>query len=225
MNWHVAKRMGVVLAVALLAACSDDGDGKPDGGGGPDGGTTTKSAGPGTGSSKAKPEGAPFTLPAGITLETPLKSFYTEDPLDCDDKDKDDAKGGGGSVTLCLIFRNTTGGPITVTLPPGLMVVSESTKIQNGLLVQQTTIEVPAGERYFVPLFLYCANQDRETSGVGDNFALGPIIGYEGFQELYSLLAGKQLTRDDDVAIQLAVTHLTNGEGLSAADRASLRGL
>ncbi|WP_338269724.1 hypothetical protein [Corallococcus caeni] len=217
----MAKRMGVVLAVALLAACKDDGGD----GGGPDGGTTTASAGPGTGTSKAQPEGTPFTLPAGITLETPLKSFYVEDPRDCDDKDRDDAKGSGGAVTLCLIFRNTTGGPITVTLPPGLIIVSKDGSIQNGLLAQRVSIEVPPGERYFTPLFLYCANQDRATSGVGDEYALGPIIGYEGFQELYTLLEGKQLTRQAVTPIQLAITHLTNGEGLSDSDRAALKAL
>ncbi|NOK10575.1 hypothetical protein [Corallococcus exercitus] len=222
MNWHVAKRLGVVLAVALLAACKDDGDG----GGGPDGGgTTTASAGPGVGTSKAQPEGTPFTLPAGITLETPLKSYNVEDPVDCDDKFKKEAKGSGGAVALCLIFRNTTGGPVTVTLPPGLIVISKDGSIQNGLLAQRVSIEVPPGERYFAPLFLYCANQDRSTSGINDDYALGPVIGYEGFQELYTLLEGKQLTVDDVTPIQLAITHLTNGEGLSASDRAALKAL
>ncbi|MDF2697156.1 MAG: putative lipoprotein [Labilithrix sp.] len=223
MNWHVAKRMGVVLAVALLAACTDDGgESTPDGGGG---GGTTKSAGPGLGTSKASPEGTTFTLPAGLTLVSPTKTYAVEDPVECDDKYKDEAKGNGDAVSLCLIFNNTSGGPITLTLPPGLLFVSKDGDVQNGLLPQRVTIEVPAGPRYFVPLFLYCSNEDRGTGGVGNDFALGPVVQYPAFQELYSLLEGKTLTRQDSVPIQSAITHLTNGEGLSASDRAALKAL
>ena len=222
MNWHVAKRMGVVLAVALLAACTDDGDnGTPDGGGG----GTSKSAGPGLGNSKALPEGATFTLPAGLTLEVPTKTYSVENPVECDDKFRNEGKGNGDAVALCLIFNNTTGGPITLTLPPGLLFVSKKGDIQNGLLPQRVTIEVPAGPRYFAPLFLYCANQDRDTGGVGNDFELGPVVQYPAFQELYSLLEGKTLTRQSAVPIQSAITHLTNGEGLSDADRAALKAL
>ncbi|WP_147451461.1 hypothetical protein [Corallococcus llansteffanensis] len=219
----MAKRMGVVLAVALLAACTDDGDnGTPDGGGG---GGTTKSAGPGLGTSKDSPEGTTFTLPAGLTLESPTKTYAVENPVECDDKFKDEAEGNGNAVALCLIFNNTTGGPITLTLPPGLLFVSKDGDIQNGLLPQRVTIEVPAGPRYFVPLHLYCANEDRDTGGVGNSFALGPVVQYAAFKELYTLLEGKTLERKDSIPIQKAVTRLTNGEGLSDADRAALKAL
>ncbi|RKH08294.1 hypothetical protein D7V97_19975 [Corallococcus sp. CA053C] len=224
MNWHMAKRMGVVLAVALLAACEDNGGDteKPDGGGG---GGKEASAGPGLGSSTAQPEGAPFTLPAGLTLETPIKSYSPEDPVDCDNKFRNEGKGSGEDVTLCLIFNNTTGGPITLTLPPGLIFVSKDGDIQNGLLAQRVTIEVPAGGRFFVPMFTYCANQPRSTSGIGQAYALGPVIEYPAFKEMYSLLEGKTLERPDVAPIQVAVSHLTSGEGLSASDRAALKAL
>ncbi|WP_147444885.1 hypothetical protein [Corallococcus sp. CA053C] len=220
----MAKRMGVVLAVALLAACEDNGGDteKPDGGGG---GGKEASAGPGLGSSTAQPEGAPFTLPAGLTLETPIKSYSPEDPVDCDNKFRNEGKGSGEDVTLCLIFNNTTGGPITLTLPPGLIFVSKDGDIQNGLLAQRVTIEVPAGGRFFVPMFTYCANQPRSTSGIGQAYALGPVIEYPAFKEMYSLLEGKTLERPDVAPIQVAVSHLTSGEGLSASDRAALKAL
>ncbi|AFE03870.1 putative lipoprotein [Corallococcus coralloides DSM 2259] len=225
MNWHVAKRMGVVLAVALLAACGDDGD-KPDGGTKTDGGTsTTKSAGPGLGNSKAAPEGTTFALPAGLTMDNPITSYTAHDPIECDNIFPEDAKGSGDEVTLCLIFRNTTGAPITLTLPPGLLFVSTNDDVQNGLLVQTVTIEVPPGERFFVPLFLYCANQDRSTTGPDDKYVLGPTVQYKEFQELYSLLASKKLGFEDTGVIQVAVDHLANGEGLSSSDRAALQAL
>lgn len=180
---------------------------------------------PGIGHSKAAPEGPVFALPDGITVENPIRSFYTEDPRECDDKDKDDAYGTGGDVTLCVIFQNHTNAPITVTLPPGLLFVSSSTKIQNGLLVQSASFEVPAGERYFAPLFLHCVNQNRETSGVGDDYALGPVLDLPAFKELYALIEGKTIARRDTVPVGVAVTRLSNGEALRSSDRAALQAL
>lgn len=178
---------------------------------------------PGIGRSKAAPQGPTFVLPDGVTLQTPIKSFYLEDPRDCDEKDEGD--GTGGDVTVCLIFQNHTNAPITVTLPPGLLIVSSSDKIQNGLLVQTVSIEVPAGERYFAPLLLHCVNQDRETSGVGDDFALGPVLDLPAFQELYALIEGKTIARKDTVPVGVAVTRLSNGEALRPSDRAALQAL
>lgn len=184
-----------------------------------------RSPAPGIGHSKAAPEGPVFALPEGITLESPVRSFYTADPRDCDDKGARDGHGTGGDVTVCLIFQNHTNAPITVTLPPGLLLVSSSTDIQNGLLVQTVSIEVPASERYFAPLLLHCVNQDRETSGVGDEYALGPVVDLPDFKELYALIEGKTIARRDTVPVGLAVIHLSRGEGLHPSDRAALQAL
>lgn len=186
-----------------------------------------KSAGPGLGLSKAEPEGAPFKLPPGITLEDPILAYASQDPIDCEDKypEEGDPSNNGGAVTLCLVFRNTTGQPITVTLPPGLLFVSKSDKVQSGFTVQTVRIVVPAGERYFSPLHLHCANVDRNLSSRNDEYKLGPIVQYEEFNELFTLLEGKTVTRDELAYVQLAVRHLTNGEGLSAEDRAALKAM
>ncbi|CAM4519384.1 hypothetical protein HRD49_24180 [Corallococcus exiguus] len=228
MNWHVAKRMGVVLAVALLAACSDDGEGggKTDGGTTSDGGTNTgKSLGPGLGRSKDDPTGQAFALPAGLTLENPIVAYVPENPEDCDDKYSDEANGTGEEVRVCLIFNNTTSTPITVTLPPGLILKSTSDDVQNGIIVQTVSIVVPPGERYFAPLFAYCVNQDRSTTGLDDRYELGPAVTHKDFQEVFTLLAGKKLTREAAGRVQTVVHHVSQGEGLSAADRATLQSL
>ncbi|WP_375756639.1 hypothetical protein [Corallococcus exercitus] len=223
----MAKRMGVVLAVALLAACSDDGEGGgPDGGTTSDGGTNTrKSLGPGLGFSKEDPTGQPFTLPPGLTLENPIIAYSPEDPVDCDDKYSDEANGSGEEVRVCLIFNNTTNAPITVTLPPGLVLVSTNDDVQNGITVQTVTIEVPPGERYFAPMFAYCANEDRSTTGLDDRYVLGPTVQYKDFQEVFSLLAGKQLSREKAARVQGVVHNVSQGLGLSAADRSILQSL
>lgn len=224
MNWRVAKRLGVVLAVALLAACSDnEGNGNPDGGGGTtDGGTRDR---PGLGGSTAAPEGTPFSLPAGVTVETPIKGYSGDDPTECDDKYGDQAYGHGELVQLCLIFRNTTGGPVTVTLPPGLFFISRNKGVQNGILTQRIAVELPAGERFFAPILMYCANGPRKPSSTNDEYDVGPVTQYADFKELFSLLEGKTITRDEVGVIQSAVNHLQDGEGLTAADRAALQKL
>ncbi|RKG66360.1 hypothetical protein D7W79_36710, partial [Corallococcus exercitus] len=190
------------------------------------GGTNTgKSLGPGLGFSKDDPTGQAFTLPAGLTLESPIIAWSPENPVDCDEKYSDEAKGTGEEVRVCLIFRNTTNAPITVTLPPGTVLVATNDDVQNGITVQTITIEVPPGERYFAPMFAYCANQDRSTTGLGDRYVLGPTVQYKDFQDMFSLLAGKKLSREAAGHVQGVVHHVSQGEGLSAADRALLQGL
>lgn len=228
MNWYVAKRMGVVLAMAMLAACSDDAEGgTTDATNTPsDGGSNTgKSLGPGLGRSKETPSGQAFTLPAGLTLENPIIAYSPENPVDCDGKFSDEANGSGEEVRMCLIFRNTTNAPITLTLPPGLMFVATNDDVQNGITVQKVAIEVPPGERYFAPMFAYCANEDRSTTGLDDRYELGPAVQYKDFDDIFALLEGKQLTRDAAARVQGVVHNVSQGEGLSASDRAVLESL
>lgn len=184
-----------------------------------------KSIAPGLGNSKAAPVGASFSLPDGITLENPIVAHSAEDPVDCDDKYPEGPDANGGAVAICLVFRNQTNTPIEVKLPPGLMFVSRSDKVQSGFLVQTVTIRVPPGERFVSPLFLHCANGDRNLSSRGDEYELGPILQGAAFQELFDLLEGKEVGREDLAFVQLAVRHLTNNEGLSAADRAALQAM
>lgn len=221
MNWHLAKRLGVVLAMTLLAACSDEGD--EGGDSNPD---DTSSGGdehrPGLGKSTKAPEGRPFTLPAGLTLETPIMGYAPEDPEDCDDIYGDEAYGHGARVRLCLIFNNPTGSPINVTLPPGLIFISKNLKVQNGILTQGISFEVPAGTRFFAPILMYCANSPRRPTDPLDEYAVGPITEYEDFQELFRLLEGRSISREEGGYIQVAVQHLTEGKGLSASDRATI---
>jgi len=181
-----------------------------------------RSAGPGLGLSKEAPEGPVFSLPPGLELQNPILAHSPENPVDCDNKYPEDGFGSGDAVTLCLIFRNTTDRSITLTLPPGLLVVAHSDKVQGGFLVQRTVIEVPAGDRYFAPLFLHCANEDRDPSTPGDEYALGPVISYPQFEQFYRLLEGKQISRQETAYVQFVIIRLTQGERLTQEDRATL---
>lgn len=214
-------RLGTALAVAALAACgAEPASSAPKG---PQ--AAQSSTRPGIGRSTEPPVGAPFALPAGLTLESPIYGYAPEDPEKCDDKYDDEAYGHGALVRVCLIFNNTTGAPINVTLPPGLIVVSRSSRVQNGMLTQSVTFEVPAGQRFFAPVIMYCVNGPRSPSATVHQFDLGPVTRYPDFQELFDILEGKDISREDAGEIQVILNHLQNTPGLTAKDRATASSL
>lgn len=227
MTWRITKRMAAILTAAALGAAALTV--LPDGATGTGGAAqaqarSTKSIGPGLGFSRAAPTGPVFALPPGLTLENPIIAWSPENPVDCDEKYSDEANGTGEEVRVCLIFRNDTNTPITVTLPPGLLLVATNDDVQNGILIQTTTIVVPAGERYFAPLFAYCANENRSTTGNEDRYELGPLIQHKDFQELYAMLEGKRLSREAAGQVQTAIDDVSQGKGLTPALRATLQG-
>ncbi|MGM9509736.1 hypothetical protein ACS5NO_18520 [Larkinella sp. GY13] len=149
---------------------------------------------PGFGKSKERPVGTPFVWPKGITLIGKPGTDY-----DCQEEaGREREYGNGGAVMLCLNFYNTTNQPITIQLPPGLLFISKSGNVQNGILPSRVSIEVPAKERYLALLFLYCVNIDRETSTPGDEFEEQPILTrHPGMEQLYQLLANKKANFED----------------------------
>lgn len=223
MNWRLAWRAALVATAVALAACGG-GEGN-DGDGGDGDGDPINADRPGLGRSEKAPEGKTFTLPQGLELEEPIMGYNDSDPTDCDSKYEDEAKGQGANVRLCLIFRNTTNGPITVQLPPGLIFVSRNLAVQNGMLAQRVSFEVPAGERFFQPLFLYCVNSERLGARPDESFDLGPVTQYKDFQELFTLLENKTITSTNFPIVDQAMTDLSDGRSLSSDLRAQLNAL
>lgn len=222
MNWRLAWRAALVSTAVVLASCSCGGDGGDDGDGDE---TPSGEDRPGLSRNESAPEGLPFKLPEGLELEEPIKGYHTPDPKDCDDKYEDEAKGQGELVRLCLIFRNTTNQPITLQLPPGLIFVSRSRGVQNGMIAQRVAIEVPAGGQFFQPLFLYCVNSERDPATPEDEFDLGPVTQYQDFQELFRLLENKTVDSTNFPVVARAMTDLSNGESLSSDLRARINAL
>jgi len=227
MTWRMTKRTAAVLtAAALGAAALAILPGSPVGNGGALAqARSTKSIGSGLGFSRATPTDPAFALPPGLTLENPIIAWAPENPVDCDEKYSDESYGTGEEVRVCLIFHNRTNSPITVTLPPGLLLVATNDDVQNGIVIQTTTIVVPAGERYFAPLFAYCVNENRSTTGNEDRYELGPVIQNKDFQEVYALLEGKRLSREAAARVQGVIHDVAQAQGLSAENRAILQSL
>ncbi|RJS16509.1 hypothetical protein DRW03_29840 [Corallococcus sp. H22C18031201] len=219
MNWHVGMRVGLLVAVLCTAACSDKDD---------PGTTDDPGAGaerPGMGVSTKPPEGAPFSLPAGVEWINPIiKSYNAVFPEKCHDKKESDGRGSGDLVRLCLALRNTTTQIIHVSFPSGMIFISESLDVQNGILIQGETVELPPGQDFYVPLFMYCLNPDRTGSFPDDEFRPGPITQYKDFQDFFAQLANKKLPLGS-MDLQHAVWNLADGIGLDEKDRTTINGL
>lgn len=211
MNRHRTWRTSALLGALLLAVANPTHSATKDG-----------RERPGMGESEEQPQGAPFSLPEGLILEEPIQGYNPQDPIDCDDKEEEEGVGQGALVELCLILTNTTDAPITLELPPGLIFISKDLKIQNGIIAQTVKIEVPAGQRYFTPLFLYCVNLGRAGSNPQSYHVLGPVNTDADFKELFDLLKDKEVDRFEAGHVQGAVRHLSEGEGLRATDRRNI---
>ena len=180
---------------------------------------------PGMGLSEVEPEGTPFVLPEGLTVEAPIRGYNSADPSDCDHKYSETAVGQGEQVRLCLILNNATNQPITLQLPPGLVFVSRSRKTQNGMIAQRIAIEVPAKTRYFQPLFSYCINSGRESAGLEDEFDIGNVTNVPAFQAFFRMVEDKVVTNTNFIPVNQAIKTLSNGEALDADLLARLEAL
>jgi hypothetical protein len=208
-----------LVAVLVWGACGGPAD--VDGGGDGEGpGNTSR---PGIGRSTAAPVGMPYVLPGGVEIVQPIPG-YDDDCIPLEQQSQEE-KGSGSLVRLCLALRNTSSAPARVELPAGLIFVSDELTTQNGLLVQGVPIEVPAGQTLSIPLHLYCLNEERAPSSPWDTFTLGPVTQDPQLRELISLVEGSLLPVPGLTEVQAAVSHITDGSGLTARDRENLRSL
>ncbi|NID09649.1 hypothetical protein [Fibrivirga algicola] len=160
----------------------------------------TGSSAPGFGRSDKRPEGTPFTFPAGITLVS--KPQFDED-CRYDARKSKQVKGSGNDVALCVSFSNSTNAPIRVELPPGLIWVAEKSEVsrdvsQNGILVKTVTILVPAHTVQTTWLVAYCINFDRSSTRPGDTFEAQPILSnHPGIKALAQQMTTKKINEED----------------------------
>lgn len=148
----------------------------------------------GFGDSKEHPVGVPFNWPAGIRLLD--KPNSTEDCF-YDSKKHNRFYGHGGNLQICLNLYNDTDAPIKVNLPPGLMFVAKSLKVQNGIIVTRVTIEVPPREQYFATLYMICANTDRSSPFNDEIEEQAIVTDHPALRELAKLLENKKCNYED----------------------------
>lgn len=187
---------------------------------------------PGFGSDERAPTGAPFSLPPGLEIAGPLQG--ANDDGDCP-KPSTATAGSGLWVRACLPVRNRTGGPVTVTLPPGLTIVSASETFQNGVLVERSVVTVPPTinsgpgrlrdkeeeDVVYIPLHMYCINPAKDPSDSTASFRLGPVSAHPGMAEIYDLVEGRDIAGDRDPveAVQMAIDDIVNDGAISEDSR------
>ena len=188
--------------------------------------------GNGTGSSETKkgfhtsterPVGNPFVLPSGVTIAGKIKGYSVFATEYCDNKTEDDAQGVGALVRVCVPFFNNNNSPVSVTCPPGLVFIArqvlgekDSLKIQNGILVAEAKIIIPAKTIFFQPLYLCCLNSDRSGSSPSYEYEMGPVTIDKDMLDLFAILNKKKLSKDPELtaAGHGAVWDVTAGKSI-----------
>lgn len=183
---------------------------------------------PGMRDNKEPPVGIPFVLPEGVELVEPMLTYNFFDENDCknpeDDAPPPEYGAANGAVQICMVFNNRTGRPINIEFPPGIIVESESTELQNGILIQTASIEVPA-KPIMVKLKFDCANVTRTApAGLsGARYRLGPVTQHPHIVEALRLLADRDLSeRNDSAKAHVIVSDLLDGDPLTARHRAEI---
>lgn len=198
---------------------------------------------PGFGEDPGVPSGAPLRLPAGIAVSAPILGSL--DPSECTGP----AHGVGGAVQVCLPLCNTTGSSVRIRLPAGLTIVTKSaSRYQNGILLEEVEVLVPptpcgpggipidedpavlearggpslVRSAFSIALSLYCLNEERAPSEPTLPYSLGAVTDDADMLALIERARGLELDEDGVQVLQTAIYSITEGRGLTPADRAAL---
>lgn len=196
----------------------------------------------GFGEDPGVPSGTPLQLPAGVAVSAPVEGV--ESTSDCGA-----AYGAGGNVRVCLPLCNTTSASIPVRLPAGLTVASKSaSRYQNGILLQEVVVEVPptncgpggipidedpvelesrggpakVASPFQVGLAMFCLNEARSPSETGVPYALAAVTNDPDMLDLLERVRGLTLDEEAAETLQTAIYSITEGRGLTPADRAAM---
>lgn len=202
----------IALLAAMLAGCIESAP-LPD---------EVMSSAAGYGSSKRRPEGQPLVFPAGITIVG--KPHWDEN---CVGKQRF----GSGATGFCIQLANSTGTPLTATIPAGTIFVSENAGSPNGLIVKEINLSIPAKSTLTFHLTTHSINEDRKAQPSG--FEVQPILtNHYDLPELLGILAGKKINAEDydgeippaetSATVQAGVHELSHTGQLSSASREKL---
>jgi hypothetical protein len=171
----------------------------------------------GLGKESGRPTGRHVPLPRGVTVRGSIRGSSG--------KKADRVVGSGaGYVDIDIPLRSARdGGPIL--LPPGFVMIAKSATTQHGLLVQAVRFHVPPDEDVLIRLQMYCANQGRSSATPEDTFDFGPAIDDADLLDLFRLLADRRISVDETRLVQESVWAITDGDGLTAENRAALEAL
>jgi hypothetical protein len=203
----------------------------------------------GMGKMKGIPEGEVFKLPQGITIEGNIVGYD-----DAEQGKEQFYDGTGGEwVSVKIKFKNSRSEAVTVALPQGLTIIhgidsadgAWVNPYQHGILIEQVPLVIPAKNAnnnkssYEAKLLLYCINKGRMGSDSKTTYAFGPVSRSPLMKEFMTLLKGKKLKFTDFSGkepdehqygeeireLQEIIYHITDGKGLTPADKEYIRKL
>ena len=207
----------LALAAALLAAGCSSTSSPPSG---------TADCKTGKNAPYATPAGTTFALPPGVTLQN--DEITGDFEPDCK-AESDPIEYGGDQIIACMGFTNTTTGEITVKLPAGLFFIVKAQDGQNGLMLQDHDLTVPAGKTSFFKINLFCANKHCAFGRKTDRYRFGNVTNDAKLLELVGLARKVRLEyghTDEAYAFGQAIWDITDGDGtVTAEHRALIAGL
>lgn len=140
---------------------------------------------------------------------------------------------GKGYVDLLLKLSNAGSTSITVTFPAATIFVSKTGNCQNGILLKEVKITIPANSYYYLCLSLYCGNKHKSAAGSNDVYNLGVISDADPLIDLCNKLKNKKIniekfsrTNTEDRytynsqidMLQNILWKVTDGNGLTQGD-------
>jgi hypothetical protein len=221
------------LVAMLFFACKKDKDNNQ-------GGDEKPGHIPGMGNDTRAPEGEPFVLPRRISLVGKIKG---RDGISAPVGNLCKEDGVGKDVIISMTLQNdSTGAPLTVEFPPGLVITTASESFQKGLLVERVVVTVPpkppgAGtSQCNVVLRMLCLNEDKNPSEEFVEYTWGPVTSSPLLKNFISRLSSKKILYsqypndpdwDDKVVkvVKRALWSITEDDGLTQDDIAKINAL
>lgn len=175
---------------------------------------------PGMGQAGGELQGTPFTLPATIEVVGQLKGRHDRPDSYCQ------ITGSCGVVTIEVKLANHSEKDTVLILPAGLTFISENLEDQNGILLQEGSLRIAAGDTCRSVILCYCINAERHASSEESRYRWGPVTNAAPMLELIRLVKNKKLPADinDDtnasvLLVQGAVWNISDGKGLTSEIR------
>lgn len=224
-NKFFIAMMAMAVAAFGFTSCGDD-DG---GGSGPDY-SYLEPYMPGLGDNSGAPTGTAFTLPTGVILQGMLGGYSTGMAFE---GDYVPVGSGAGYVTLYADFVNTTPADVVVTLPAGLILLSEDQSAMTGILLQDVIFTVPANDGYYyAKIYAYSVNATKTPSDSHVEYAIGKVTNNPLLSNITSIVEDKMISGNHAVNnVQNIVWNVTEDYdtdeyvGLTSIDRAYLNNL
>lgn len=206
-----ARRVAVVFAVLVLAGCTSAAatDDEYAGLGG-SGDCKT-----GANAAWATPAGTAFALPSGVEVSGDINGNVVEAPCSM----VPIVEYGGDLLPACLTLKNTTNAEITVKLPAGLVFLAKQAETQNGIILQDHDLVIPAGETKSFRFNLYCLNEHCLFGEKATTFTFGNVSNDPLMIELVGLARSRKMTSGAVATASqfgAAIWEITGGKGLTA---------